>query len=47
MRLFDILWIFIILSSLLPATKKKMLEASAAHYVHNAERYAHELLADD
>jgi len=25
----------------------RMLEASAAHYVHNAERYARELVADD
>ncbi|MBF8747404.1 MULTISPECIES: gamma carbonic anhydrase family protein [Pseudomonas] len=27
--------------------QKRMLEASAAHYVHNAERYARELVADD
>lgn len=27
--------------------QKKMLEASAAHYVHNAERYARELLAEE
>ncbi|HCV38609.1 MAG TPA: gamma carbonic anhydrase family protein, partial [Pseudomonas sp.] len=25
----------------------RMLEASAAHYVHNAERYARELVLDD
>ena len=27
--------------------QKKMLEASAAHYVHNAQRYARELVVDD
>ena len=27
--------------------QKKMLEASAAHYVHNAQRYARELEADE
>ncbi|AVO52022.1 gamma carbonic anhydrase family protein [Ectopseudomonas mendocina] len=27
--------------------QKKMLEASAAHYVHNAQRYARELVPDD
>ncbi|MGH8351959.1 MAG: gamma carbonic anhydrase family protein [Pseudomonas sp.] len=27
--------------------QKKMLEASAAHYVHNAQRYARELVEDD
>ena len=27
--------------------QKKMLEASAAHYVHNAQRYARELAVDD
>lgn len=27
--------------------QKRMLEASAAHYVHNAERYARELVVDE
>ncbi|MNE91264.1 2,3,4,5-tetrahydropyridine-2,6-dicarboxylate N-acetyltransferase [compost metagenome] len=27
--------------------QKRMLEASAAHYVHNAQRYAQELVVDD
>lgn len=27
--------------------QKRMLEASAAHYVHNAQRYARDLVADD
>ena len=27
--------------------QKKMLEASAAHYVHNAQRYARDLVEDD
>ena len=27
--------------------QKQMLEASAAHYVHNAQRYARELVVDD
>ena len=27
--------------------QKRMLEASAAHYVHNAQRYARELVVDD
>lgn len=27
--------------------QKKMLEASAAHYVHNAQRYARDLVAED
>ena len=27
--------------------QKRMLEASAAHYVHNARRYAQELVIDD
>ncbi|VXC76732.1 conserved hypothetical protein [Pseudomonas sp. 8Z] len=27
--------------------QRKMLEASAAHYVHNAQRYARELVVDD
>ncbi len=27
--------------------QKRMLEASAAHYVHNAQRYAKELVPDD
>lgn len=27
--------------------QQKMLEASAAHYVHNAQRYARELVVDD
>ena len=27
--------------------QKRMLEASAAHYVHNAQRYARELVIDE
>ena len=31
----------------LPEQQTRMLEASAAHYVHNAQRYARELVVDD
>ena len=31
----------------LTEAQKKMLEASAAHYVHNAQRYSRELVPDD